>query len=237
MNLTITSELPSVFGKRMTRVALIGAAMFTMLGAVRAGVIADIPFGTATDFTVLSLDQSNPVPAVAQAIADAKNAAAFSYGFAYDFGTLKPTGSVYSGFTIDAGLANTTISSDLTISRGSVGKYAFTLGGIDLGSNETLTLSAPFGSKVVVSITGAFLVNGGKIVLTGGLHAKDVLYRLIGNSTPSNSGVISGGGKVTGSILAPGRNVAILGNSFVKGHVIAKTVTVSGNSQVVSPEF
>lgn len=75
-------------------------------------------------------------------------------------------------------------------------------------SGKTLFLNGPATAKFILNITGKFaLTGGGKIKVSGGALASNVLYNFIGTGSAVS---FSGGGnssQVDGTILAPQRKV------------------------------
>jgi predicted acyltransferase (DUF342 family) len=81
------------------------------------------------------------------------------------------------------------------------------------------------------------LAGGAKINLAGGITPQNVLYNVNQNTI---NGVqydvtLSGGSEARGIILATTRAVKLTGDSKVFGEVIAKSVSLSGSSNVINP--
>ena len=120
------------------------------------------------------------------------------------------------------------------------------------GAGAVLTLSGNNQANVnyVIDVNRYLsLSSGAKVVLTGGLVAQNVLFNVegAGYSAYTYDVTLSGGSKIAdapyggsgtlggGVILAPNRTVKLTGASEVKGEVIAKAVSLSGNSRVYNP--
>jgi hypothetical protein len=186
-----------------------------------------VNLGAANGVTTLSLDDPNRSDRRAVRDAEAAGAFAAELGSSQRF-------AARNDFTLNTTYAHTDISTNTTFNLTAPGNYVFDVGGVTLTSDPTLTIDGPVGAKVVIDISGPFLVlNGGKIVVEGGILAKNVLIDLTGRS--GGTGIVYNG-TVEGTILAPHRDVAVLGDSFVQGRVIARRTFVFPPS-VVSPEF
>lgn len=124
-----------------------------------------------------------------------------------------------------------TISNNLTISKGSVGNYVFSIQNINFSGGKALTLDAPAGSAFILNISGGLTLSPGSIVLSGGLAANNVLINYTGTSDISTSG---GGNasRIYASILAPNATVG-LHPGFVGGSIIAGAITMSSGANVI----
>jgi len=112
------------------------------------------------------------------------------------------------------------------------------------GASTILTLHGTNTTNYVLNIDRYMTLGGGaKITLAGGLTESNVLYNVRNND---NFGVnptqgtpydvtLSGGSEVHGIILATTRAVKETGDSKVYGEVIAKSVSLSGASNVINP--
>jgi len=99
-------------------------------------------------------------------------------------------------------------------------------------TNGTLTLSGNASTVFVFNISKSFNLDNGKIVLTGGLVASNVIFNVANTSTTVT---LKNSSSLTGTILAPQTYVSIA-NSTVFGKVIGKKVDISGRApSVVSP--
>jgi hypothetical protein len=125
---------------------------------------------------------------------------------------------------------------NLTISKASVGNYAFNLSNINLSGTHAITLSAPVGSTFTFNITGGFMLSGSSnIHLAGGLTQNDVLYNIIGNGS---NVTLSGGAYVEGVILAPHRQADIGPTGaagFTVNQIIADAISIHSGGMVVTP--
>ena len=106
------------------------------------------------------------------------------------------------------------------------------------GTSAVLTLNGTATTNYVFNIDRYMsLAGGAKITLAGGLTPQNVLYNVNQNSI---NGVqydvtLSGGSEARGIILATTRAVKETGDSKVYGEVIAKSVSLSGGSNVINP--
>jgi predicted acyltransferase (DUF342 family) len=81
------------------------------------------------------------------------------------------------------------------------------------------------------------LAGGAKINLAGGITPQNVLYNVNQNTinVVQYDVTLSGGSEARGIILATTRAVKLTGDSKVFGEVIAKSVSLSGSSNVINP--
>jgi len=130
---------------------------------------------------------------------------------------------------------------DLGIAGGGQANTTYVLNLTDLilqGASAVLTLHGTATTNYVLNIDRYMsLAGGAKIQLSGGLTAQNVLYNVNQNSI---NGVqydvtLSSGSEARGIILATTRAVKETGDSKVFGEVIAKSVSLSGASNVVNP--
>ena len=156
------------------------------------------------------------------------------------------------------GAAPTTIAANniaVNLAIAAVANTTYVLHLTDLilsGAGAILTLSGNNQANVnyIVNINRYLsLSSGAKVVLTGGLQAQNVLFNVQEStySTYTYDATLSGGSKIAdapsggsgtlggGLILAPNRTVKLTGASEVKGEIIAKAVSLSGNSRVYNP--
>lgn len=103
------------------------------------------------------------------------------------------------------------------------------------GTGAVLTLHGTATTNYVINISRYMsLAGGAKIQLSGGLQAQNVLYNVLSNSTQYDV-TLSGGSEARGIILATTRAVKETGDSKIYGEVIAKSVSLSGASNVINP--
>ena len=106
------------------------------------------------------------------------------------------------------------------------------------GANAVLTLNGTATTNYVINVNRYMsLAGGAKINLAGGITPQNVLYNVNQNTI---NGVqydvtLSGGSEARGIILATTRAVKLTGDSKVFGEVIAKSVSLSGSSNVINP--
>lgn len=97
------------------------------------------------------------------------------------------------------------------------------------GANTTLTLEGTAATTYVINVTNRFVLNGARIVLTGGLTFNNVLFNVRGTGSVS----LGRGATLEGIILAPQRTVALSRGSSVHGEIVANKVSITGASSVV----
>ena len=106
------------------------------------------------------------------------------------------------------------------------------------GTSAVLTLNGTATTNYVINVNRYMsLAGGAKINLAGGITPQNVLYNVNQNTI---NGVqydvtLSGGSEARGIILATTRAVKLTGDSKVFGEVIAKSVSLSGSSNVINP--
>ena len=213
-------------GKRILATTLVITGISAISSVAHAQAVN---LGAAADFSTLSLDVATNTY-TQQAVTDAMSA-----GTLIDSMSMSSSFASAHGFTLDSTtyssgiLTNTTIGGSAGLSSKS---YIFDVSTIQL-TGTTLDINAPSGAKVVLDVSGAFMVMGGKILVSGGIDPKNLLIDLSG--TTGGVGVVSNG-TVQGTILAPKRDVVVVSGSTILGKVIAQTVSVSSDS-VISPDY
>jgi hypothetical protein len=130
---------------------------------------------------------------------------------------------------------------DLGIALGGQPNTTYVLNLTDLilqGTSAVLTLNGTATTNYVINVNRYMsLAGGAKINLAGGITPQNVLYNVNQNTI---NGVqydvtLSGGSEARGIILATTRAVKLTGDSKVFGEVIAKSVSLSGSSNVINP--
>ncbi len=141
--------------------------------------------------------------------------------------------STFAGLTPTLSVSGGAITSSMTL-NGSSGVNVVNISNLNL-NGETLTLNGAKGSMFVINDSGNFVLNSGKITLTGGLTANDVVFNITG---PANNAVqTSGGGnasEINGIILAPNSGTAF-SPALVNGEVIAggSTIHFASGAEVI----
>jgi|GEM_PF-1559123 len=153
---------------------------------------------------------------------------------------LEANPTVFLGSATTAVITSAKSEADLGIT-GSLAGNTYVLNLTDLilqGASAILTLHGTATTNYVINIDRYMsLAGGAKINLDGGLTAQNVLYNVNQNSI---NGVqydvtLSGGSEARGIILATTRAVKETGDSKIYGEVIAKSVSLSGSSNVINP--
>jgi hypothetical protein len=176
--------------------------------------IGNPPQVTGSVFTNQNLSQANT---------DARNAST-------TFASLTPTQTVPGGI----------INGTATI-NGSSGINVIDIASLNLGNGQTLTLNGPAGAQFVIDDSGNFVLNSGKIVLTGGIGVTDVVFNIeaSGNAI-STSGGLNNESVINGIVLAPNSGVA-MAPGLINGELIAGGSTIhivsGGRSTVFPPLF
>ena len=145
-----------------------------------------------------------------------------------------------SGTVSTAVITSAKSQADLGIT-GSLAGNTYVLNLTDLilqGTSAVLTLNGTATTNYVINVNRYMsLAGGAKINLAGGITPQNVLYNVNQNTI---NGVqydvtLSGGSEARGIILATTRAVKLTGDSKVFGEVIAKSVSLSGSSNVINP--
>jgi hypothetical protein len=136
-------------------------------------------------------------------------------------GSFADTGSIVLG------------STSQTINGAAGGTYVLNLANLVLTAG-TLTLTGDSTTNYVINVSKFMSLSANShIVLSGGLQASNVLFNV--RNTYGYDVTMSGASTVDGIILAANRNVKLTGASVVTGEVIARGVSLSGNSRVINP--
>ncbi len=189
---------------------------------------------------------SNPGGYISQGVLDVGNSNT-SGSAAYVAANLAPS---TSGLTLGGGVSGSIYGSNYTsaltlnntggsITAQAAGTYVLNLTDLILsgvGANLMLNGNGTAGAvNYVVNVNRYMsLSSQASITLGGGLSAENVLFNVKSNSTQYDV-TLSGGAVVNGIIMAPTRNVKETGGSVVYGQVIAKGVSLSGQSKVINP--
>jgi choice-of-anchor A domain-containing protein len=114
-------------------------------------------------------------------------------------------------------LAATSSISNINTTMTLYGTGVYYLNPLSLGNGAVLTLSGSATDSFVFNISSTFMLTGGKILLTGGLTAANVLFNFTGTNdvTLSNG---SGASELHGIILALNARVQV--SSMVIGEII-----------------
>ena len=148
--------------------------------------------------------------------------------------------TVVLGTATTAVITSAKSEADLGIT-GSLAGNTYVLNLTDLilqGTSAVLTLNGTATTNYVINVNRYMsLAGGAKINLAGGITPQNVLYNVNQNTI---NGVqydvtLSGGSEARGIILATTRAVKLTGDSKVFGEVIAKSVSLSGSSNVINP--
>jgi choice-of-anchor A domain-containing protein len=146
-------------------------------------------------------------------------------------GSFSADQAIYSNLssTLAALAANGTTSgllsgNTLDFTGTSTGLNVFTVSGSTLSDSQTINISAPTGSTVLINVTGTSAVDfqNGSVVETG-ISAAQVLYNIVSSSVD-----LVGSKDPKGSILAPNAGVTG-GYGMMTGQLIADSY--SGNTQ------
>jgi hypothetical protein len=138
------------------------------------------------------------------------------------------------------------MAADLTFSVASLPASYVNHGNLNLGGNNTLTLSSGDHYFTSLSVGGNanLLINSTtgpvRLYVNGGVNVSG--NGDIGNGNPANNceiyvvssaGVdVSGSGTVTASIYAPSSPMNVTGNGYVLGPVVAKSINVTGSGDI-----
>jgi choice-of-anchor A domain-containing protein len=113
------------------------------------------------------------------------------------------------------------------------GVNVFDVTGINLGNGQTLTLNGPPGTEFIVDDSGGITLNSGRILLTGGVTAADVVFNITGNGSISTSGGLNNESVLNGILLAPNSSVA-LSPGQINGELIAGgSIDLASGAEVI----
>src|SRR5215472_871198 len=184
--------------------SLNGSAGPEVNGNVLLALGANISIGNPPQVTGSVLTNQN----LSQANTDARNASA-------TFSALSPT----------QGVAGGQVNGTTTI-NGTAGTNVVDITSLNLGNGQSLTLNGPAGSQFVVNDTGNFILNSGRINLTGGLTDNDVVFNVTatGNAIQTSGG-LNNESVVNGILLAPNSGVAFA-PGLINGELIAGGSTI-----------
>jgi len=211
-------------GKKFLATTLMITGMSAISPVARAQAVN---LGKAENYSTLSLDY--PTKSTQAAITDAFSAGTFVDSLASSSSFASENGFTLINTTYAAGVVTAGVQVKTTISLADK-DYVIDMSTIHL-AGSTLDINAPAGAKVILDVSGVFLVAGGQIVVTGGLSPKNLLIELSGSA--GGVGTVYYG-KIEGTILAPKREVAVLGASLIQGGVYAAQ-TVVFPPAIVSP--
>ena len=128
-------------------------------------------------------------------------------------------------------LAATSSISNINTSMTLYGTGVYYLNSLSLGSGAVLTLSGNATDQFVFNISSTFMLNGGKILLTGGLTAANVLFNFTGTNDVSISSASGASSELHGIILA--LNARIQVSSLVIGEIIGgKDISILAGADV-----
>jgi len=184
--------------------SLNGSAGPEVNGNVLLAPGANISIGNPPQVTGSVLTNQN----LSQANTDALNASS-------TFAALAPTTSVPGG----------QVNGTTTI-NGVAGVNVVDISSLNLGNGQTLTLNGPAGSQFVIDDSGNFVLNSGRINLTGGLTVTDVVFDITASGNAiSSSGGLNNESILNGILLAPNSGIAFA-PGLINGEAIAGGSTI-----------
>lgn len=236
-NVTITDPTPYSPGSVPSydvigNVGIAGSGKLSMTNSYIDGFVTESTFGTS-----LAGNGANPYynglginsSYLSTGVTDAVNASAAAAALTVTPGTVS-TAIITS--------AKTQLDLGITDSLASMANKTYVLNLNDLilqGASAALTLTGQSTTNYVINVSRYMTLAGGaKITLAGGLTEANVLYNVVSNPTQYDV-TLSGGSEVRGIILATTRAVKETGDSKIYGEVIAKSVSLSGASNVINP--
>jgi hypothetical protein len=129
-------------------------------------------------------------------------------------------------------LSTTSISGTTTINL-APGVNVADLSSVNLGNMDVLTLNGPAGSEIILNDTGGVTLNSGKIVLTGGLTANDVVFNITGTSPFATSGGLGNESVATGIFLAPNAQVHITPGAVTGEIISGQNINIASGGSVM----
>jgi len=244
-NVTITDPSPYTPGSVPSydvigNVGISGSGRLSMSNSYIDGTVTETSSGQLGS-NVFAGNNSNPYyngtiglnsAYISQGVTDAINASAAAAALGVNVGS--------GGGTAVTTVVYTSAKSevDLGIAAGGQAGQTYVLNLADLilqGTSAVLTLHGTATTNYVFNISrNMSLAGGAKILLSGGLTDANVLYNVKSNPTQYDV-TLSGASEAHGIILATTRAVKETGNSAIYGEVIAKSVSLSGASNVINP--
>jgi len=197
---------------------VVGGKLTAQNGGVGSNQNGAIYYGSSTpaltSFTARGGEFGN------QTLVSFSSAASLYAAYSGQLGTLSPNGS-----TSFNGSGNT-----LSFTGSAAGLNVFTVTGATLSSSNTIDISAPTGSTVLINVTGASATFQNGSVMETGITGASVLYNFI----TATSVDLAGSKDPMGSILAPDAGV-VGGYGSMYGQLIAGSY--SGNTQFNNGSF
>ena len=129
-------------------------------------------------------------------------------------------------------LSNTSISGTTTINL-APGVNVADLTSVNLGHNDFLTLNGPTGSEIILNVTGGVKLNSGKIVLTGGLTANDVVFNITGTSPFATSGGLGNESVADGIFLALDAQIHLTPGAVTGEIISGRNINIAAGGSVV----
>jgi hypothetical protein len=211
----------------------------TVKGTVylRTGAVSSVPSPATITGGILQSGPTDTILNTAQAYA--YNAASAASGLARSTGA-GATLLTISG-SLPAGILNSDTSSVMmTNTAGGISGAANTTYVLNLtnlvlsGAGAVLTLTGDSTTNYVINVSKFMTLSAGaKIQVSGGMQPQNVLFNV--RNTYGYDVTMSGGSTLEGIILAANRNVKLTGDAQVTGEVIARAVSLSGQSKVINP--
>jgi choice-of-anchor A domain-containing protein len=197
---------------------VVGGQLTAQNGGVASNQNGAIYYGSSTpsltSFTARGGQFGN------QTLVSFSSAASLYTAYSGQLGTLSPNGT-----TSFNGSGNT-----LSFTGSAAGLNVFTVTGATLSSSNTIDISAPVGSTVLINITGGAATFQNGSVMETGITGASVLYNFI----TATSVDLAGSKDPMGSILAPNAGV-VGGYGSMYGQLIAGSY--SGNTQFNNGAF
>jgi len=238
---TITDPAPNAFKDVRGNIGIAQGGTITMSNSnvagtvyLRTGAVPSVPAPATISGGILFAQDPilNPAQANAYAAASAASGLATNNGGGtMTIGGATPLGVLTNGsFADTASIVFGNTSGQINGAPG--GTYVLNLTNLLL-SASTLTLTGSSTTNYVINVSKYLSLGGAsKIVLSGGLQAQNVLFNV--RNTAAYDVTMSGASTLDGIILASNRNVKLTGSSVVTGEVIARGVSLSGNSKVIN---
>jgi len=153
-------------------------------------------------------------------------------------------GASATGFSLGSGVINLSVMDGILTAPGA--KVVLNLTDFIITAGRTFEIVGNQFTSLVINVSNTFSLINGNVKLTGVLGG-NVIFNVVGSGSNVNVNANSVVG-VTATpndlndqnaaiILAPGRQVIVGSGSLVRGTLIARGVSISGNSRVIKPTW
>lgn len=137
--------------------------------------------------------------------------------------------------TIAGGSVSVTNPGNSVTFNGVAGQNVVDLTNFTLNGGGTFTIHGTSSETFIINVSGNFTVPDGKIVLTGGVTANNVLFNITGTGATVTMGGPSS--EVLGTILAPSRAVSLSDGTLIGAVISGSNISITGDTSVIQDSF